>query len=290
LCGWFVKLLAANRPVHISEVTPAHLIAWPSSWTLGDLTAAIRWGNAKTFFNFCEGQGWISDSPARRIRPTKTAFGGRTAIFSDGQYTAILNAAHGQHRLTAFIELLRWGGTALVDAVQFRSDLLDADGALRYRRHKTGERAVVPLPAHLIALLRNVPLEPDSIGPDQPFRTKGNILKSDVRRWQRHVVLVFKRAGITEVKTENGKTRAPHCHMLRDTCGVSALRRGAALHTVSRMLGHSNVTTTQKAYMPFCRELEDSQIADARAAQTAAAPKPSTGKKVVQIVNSRAVS
>src|SRR6266849_4713307 len=288
LLEWLARVPPAERPNYISEITPIHLIAWRASWNLADLTAAIRWTNVKTFFNFCEAQRWIPDSPARRIRAPKVARGGRTAIFSDAQYTAILEAARGQQRLMTFIELLRWSGMALADAVQFRLDMIDSEGVLRYRRHKTETLATVPLPEHVIVLLRDVPLEPDSVGPEQPFRTKDlDIIKSDVRRWQRELNKIFAKAGITKVETESGRVRKPHPHMFRDTCAVSALRHGAAIHTVARMLGHTKIETTQTAYMPYCKELEDAQIADARAAQIAAQPKPSRGRKVMMIIQNR---
>jgi integrase len=284
LLEWLAKLTPAERPNYISEITPIHLMAWRASWKLADLTAAIRWVNVKTFFNFCEAQRWIPDSPARRIRAPKVARGGRTAIFTDAQYAAIIDAASGQQRLTTFIELLRWSGMALADAVQFRLDMIDSEGVLRYRRHKTETLATVPLPERVIVLLRDVPLAPDSVGPDQPFRTKGiEIIKSDVRRWQRELNRIFEQAGITEVQTESGRIRKPHPHMFRDTCAVSALRHGAAIHTVARMLGHTKIETTQTAYMPYCKELEDAQIADARAAQSAAQPKPIKGRKVLKM-------
>ena len=282
LCEWLIK--QPQHPVHISEITSDHLNAWRTSWKLADLTAATRWVSVKTFFNFCEKQGWIPDSPARRLRAPKVVRGGRTAIFTDAQYTAILNAVRGQQRLTTFIELLRWGGMALVDAVQFRTDMVDSEGVLRYRRHKTDTLAVVPLPAHVVVMLRDVPLAPDSVGPEQPFRTKHlDIIKCDVARWQRELRKVFARAGIISVQTESGRVRKPHPHMFRDTCAVSALRHGAAIHAVARMLGHTKIETTQTAYMPYCKELEDAQIANVRAAQTAAQPKPIKGRKVLKM-------
>src|SRR5207248_3302466 len=134
--------------------------------------------SVKTFFNFCEGQGWVADSPARRIRPTKVSRGGRTGVFSDKQFTAILNAARNDQRAHAFIELMRWGGLAITDAVLFRPEMIDSEGVLRYRRHKTKELAVVPLPEHVLVDLRGVPLEEDSVGPTQPFRTKDTLIKS----------------------------------------------------------------------------------------------------------------
>ena len=223
--------------------------------------------------------------------------GNRTAIFTDEQYQKILDSVTlydpenvpaatrkgWQQRLMAFVELLRWSGMALIDAIQFRPEMLDADGVMRYRRQKTGELARLPLPAHVVAMLRDIPLERDSVGASMPFRTKNAAIASDCRKMQHRLQALFALAGITEVRTEQGRMRRPHPHMLRDTFAVSALKHGASIHTVAKMLGHSKITTTEKSYLPWCEELENAQIADARKALAHVTPKPSKGQQVVSI-------
>src|SRR5438309_2223060 len=197
LFDWLDKLPANQRPAYVADFNPALLTAWRASWKFGsDLTAANRWTMVKGFFSFCEAQGWIEDSPARKLKRLQTEKGNRTAVFTDEHYTKILDAVAlydpenvpaetrkaWQRRLTTFVELLRWSGMALIDAVQYRPEMVDADGVLRYRRQKTGELATVPLPAHVIALLRDIPLERDSVGPTMPFRSTGVLLPNDDTR------------------------------------------------------------------------------------------------------------
>jgi len=278
LCGWLSKQVP--RPVHISEITPEHLIAWRASWALGDLTAAIRWGSVRGFFNFCENMGWAPKSPAKHIRAAKVARGGRTGVFSDKQYAALVEAARAERRTHAFVELMRWGGMAITDAVLFRTEMIDADGVLRYRRHKSDELAVVPLPAHVIVNLRDVPLGNNAVGPAQPFRSKSPIIRTDVRLWQRRFTELWAAASITEVETDSGAGK-PHSHCLRDTFAVWNLRHGVPLMAVAKMLGHSTVKTTEQSYAPWVKELEAAHIAEARRALVHATPKPSRGRKVV---------
>ena len=190
-----------------------------------------------------------------------------------------------QQRLTTFVELLRWSGMALIDAIQFRPESVDADGVLRYRRQKTGELATMALPESLVAQLRNVPLERDSVDPSQPFRSKESASNSDARKWQHRLGQLFSLAGIESVRTERGTIRKPHAHMFRDTFAVWNLRHGAKLHTVSKMLGHSKTTTTERAYLPWVKELEEAHIADARKALANGTPKVTKGKKVLQLSN-----
>ena len=280
LFDWLATLPAESRPQYVADITPAHLTAWRSSWGFGDYTGAQRWSMVKGFLNFCEAQGWIQESPARKLRRIEYKKGSRTAIFTDGQYAAILETARvhvpetvpevtkrvWQQRMLAFIELLRWSGMAIIDAVQFRPQLVDSEGVLRYRRQKTHVVAVVPLPDHVVDLLRSVPLEPGSIGPDQPFRTKDNSPHSDTIAWRKRLMRLFALAGITEVRNEVGRARNPHPHMLRDSFAVWNLRHGVPLHCLSKMLGHKSPLETAKSYLPFVQELETSMIEAARKA------------------------
>lgn len=74
-----------------------------------------------------------------------------------------------------FSELLRWTGMDIGDAVQFRREMVDADGVLRYLRTKTDVQAVIPLAAlapQMIKLLKKIPLAPRSLE-NMPFRLPG---------------------------------------------------------------------------------------------------------------------
>jgi integrase len=297
LFKWLNTLSAADRPIHIADITASHLTAWRASWKFGDYTGAQRWGMVCSFFNFCISQGWIDRSPSARLKPLLAGKGNRTAIFSDDQYAAILEAVAQydpenvpaltrrvwQQRLTTFVELLRWSGMAMIDAVQYRPELIDSEGVLRYRRQKTGGLATVVLPAHVIALLRSVPIEHDSVGTLMPFRMKHFTAHSDTVTWRKRLFVLFELAGIRDCRTERGNIRIPHPHMLRDTFAVWNLRHGASLHAVAKMLGHLSVKTTEKSYLPWILELEQAHIAEGRKVLEAGMPKTGKGGKVVKM-------
>ncbi len=295
LFNWLSTLTSDHRPTYIFEVNPAHVTGWRSTWTFGDYTASQRWGMVKSFFNFCEAQGWIQASPCRNVRRLEYEKGGRTAVFTDEQCAAILEAVSlydpvpeqltqksWQQRLTAFVELLHWSGMSMIDAVQFRPELVDDAGVLRYRRQKTKSLATVVLPQHVVAILRDVPPERDSVGASMPFRMKECSAYSDTRIWRKRLFVLFDLAGIKLVRTELGAVRRPHPAMFRDTFAVWHLRHGSKIHNVAKMLGHSRTATTEKSYLPWVAELEQAHIEDARRVLAQAAPK-TRGKKVVPI-------
>jgi integrase len=274
LFDWLGKQVP--RPVLISELTTPHLTAWRSSWTYeSDLTAAISFDGVKTFFKFCMAQGWLKSDPAAGIKRSKIARGNRTATFSDEQYDAILAKSKGNQRLETFLELLRWSGMALVDAVEFDHKLVDSDGTLRYTRKKTGTLATVQLPEHVIVLLRSVD------GGERPFRRTNVTLESCIHEWRRDLQGLFKKAGITKVQTDVGP-RPAHPHMLRDTCAVWYLRNGMSLHGVSKVMGHSNPTITARHYLPFVKELETAHIAENKEVLAAAKPKASGNVRAIR--------
>ncbi len=281
--SWIASQPSNQRPAYVRDVTAKHLTDWRAAWTWNDLTRSVRWNLVKTFFHFCEAQGWITDNPARKLKPLKARKGNRTAIFTDQQYADILDAVHAydpefqpasirkhwQRRIRAFLELLRWSGMDLVDAVEFRQDLITGD-VLRYRRKKTGELATLKLPAHVIAALRSVPVELGCTQ-DQPFRTQGTVLESNTWKWGYRLTQLFKLAGITEVRT-GFRVRTPHAKMLRDTAAVWWLRHGVPIHSVSKALGHSSVLMTERAYLPWVKELEEAHLDQMDKVMAAAAP------------------
>jgi hypothetical protein len=65
MLNWLETIPTAKRPDNIADLTTSHLTAWRATWKFNDYTGAQRWGMVKSFFNFCEVQGWIQDSPAR---------------------------------------------------------------------------------------------------------------------------------------------------------------------------------------------------------------------------------
>src|SRR5258708_452250 len=215
LLNWLDSLPSTQRPTYMTDFTPTLLASWRASWKFGDYTGAQRWGMVRSFFNFCEAQGWIQDSPARKLRRIQIEKGSRTAIFSDEQYDSVLGAVEKydpenvpgatrhawKQRLFTFVELLRWSGMSLIDAVQYRTELVDADGVLRYRRQKTGELATVQLPAHVMALLQSVPLERDSVGAGMPFRMKEYSGHPDTITWRKRLITSIALADIKQVRT-----------------------------------------------------------------------------------------
>jgi integrase len=140
---------------------------------------------------------------------------------------------------------------ALVDATLFDTKSV-VNGTLDYKRRKTGKRAIVVLPARVVALLNKLP-------EGQPFRRPDFKLESDKAFWRIQLQDLFERAKITEVKTDLGM-RPAHPHQLRDTCAVWYIRKGALIQDVAKMLGDT-VAMVERHYLPYIEELKDAHVA-----------------------------
>jgi len=146
---------------------------------------------------------------------------------------------------------------------------------LRYIRTKTGIQAVVPLPPHMVELLKEIPLGPDSI-PEMPFRYAGNDLDSDVHNWSRRIGQAMEDAGVVEVQLversgvpafdRNGRpvVKAANVKMLRHTFAVGCLVAGVPKENVARMLGHVGTGMIDDHYAPWVKGLDDAHIRKVR--------------------------
>ena len=131
---------------------------------------------------------------------------------------------------------------------------------ISYVERRMSSWAVVTLPERVRELLKSIPLETDSVGPDRPFLQTGVSAETSTHLWRRRFSTICKLANITEIRTATG-TQAPHPHALRDTFAVGKLRatRGN-VKAVARMLGHANSVITEKTYLPWVKELDDAHL------------------------------
>lgn len=261
----------------IDQITPAVLTDWRTEWpNWADLTKKQNWIRVTFFFNWCVRRGWLPTNPAKSVTKLQVASGSRTTIFSDDEYTRLVDATYLWHpmqscspndqkalpvRMRGLIETMRWTGMSVADALCLTPDMIDSEGVLRYRRIKTGVRAVVPVPAHLVQMLSSLPMEDRS---QAGFYLRHKVsLENDVKHWEWRFGLICERAGIITVKTEV-RERKPHLHMLRDTFAVYYITSGVPLNEVAKMMGHTGSAITEKCYWPWVQKVETKLVSRVR--------------------------
>jgi len=169
----------------------------------------------------------------------------------DSVYVAFENK-QTQERVHALIQLMRWSGLAIRDALTLKRSGLIRDGKKNvYRvvtaRHKTGVDVSVPIPEdvakELLAVLNG--------NADYIFWSGKGEAESVTKNWAKYYIAPL----FTAAKIEC----AGHMmsHRLRDTFAVDLLQKGVPLEDVSKALGHMSVKTTERHYAKWVKGRQD---------------------------------
>jgi integrase len=315
------------RPLYISDLTSILVDKFRASWNaaapglkqsmqpLNDLTSSKSFTRLNKFFEYCKTRGeWISRNPLDGVPAPSVEDGYRTAPFTPEQYDDIVAAIERRYpielnpekqtfeekkqyadarRVLAIVELMRWGGLALADAVQFDlHSIKNGGGHVEYQRVKTNTKAEPTLATRVVTMLREVvPIDAD---PNRPFYDKDIKPESNRGNWSNWIKATFAEAGIASVETglsgDRGD-REPHAHMLRDTFAVGQMRIQKKLgivdiDSIAKAMGDS-ADTVRKHYAPWVKELEDAhreiqqRIVDAQEQEEADKDKQPQQPKVV---------
>jgi integrase len=222
-------------------------------WKLSAISASKKLERLRSFFSFCEASGWIEKNPAKSLKlPMLKQV--PTMPYTTQEWNSILTAAevfreiHTQvpelieRKLKALILLMRYSGLRISDAVSLKRDRIDSSGRLFLYQAKTGAPVQIPLPSLVINTLAAL----DDVEPYYFWSGAGKV-KSSITQWQERLKNLFVIAGIP----------TGHGHRLRDTFAVELLQRGVALQTVSILLGHRSISTTERAYNPWVKSRQD---------------------------------
>jgi integrase len=218
--------------------------------------------NAKTlryFFKRGISRKWITEDPTSVLRFPKSAVSKSkedVKYLTPDQFADVLSecdafermTAYNKERIKALILTMRWTGLRISDAVVLKADAIVGD-VLSVRTKKASTPVQIPLHPDLTAALAKL----------QPYeggyyfwnrRTDGAKASTPQSNFGNQLAQLFQNAGI--------ESDAHHVsHMLRNTFAVHLLEKGVPLETVSLMLGHQSVTTTERYYADFSRGYMD---------------------------------
>ena len=224
----------------VSEIDPAALRAWRSSWKIKPATHQLRLALLKRFFDFAVDAGWTTESPAAKLKPPKND-APPTMPLAREEIRAMFAAAGGSTRERALLMLMRYSGLAIRDAATLRRD--DVHGPLlTMRRAKSGELVICELP-------RPVADELENCGHDERhfFWTGRSNPGTVANYFRQRLARIAEKAGVQGFRT----------HRLRDTFAVELLLADVSIEDVSVLLGHSSVQTTERYYAPWDRSRRD---------------------------------
>jgi integrase/recombinase XerD len=225
------------------------------TWPNRNIAARKKLEALRAFFRFCWESDWIPSNPAIKLKPPKVT-DPPTLPFSREEVTQIL-AACGKYRggqanaqrLRALVQLLRFSGLRICDAVTLRKERIVGGKLLLYTA-KTGTPVHIPLPEFVVLELEMS----RGTNPQFYFWSGEGKPKSCVGNWQRSLKKLFGLAGVPD----------GHAHRFRHTFASNLLLAGVPLDRVATLLGHTNSKITEKHYAPWIRARQEQLEADVR--------------------------
>jgi integrase/recombinase XerD len=250
--------------LYLKDVTLDKLTTWRAHWTFeSPLAKRNNQERVKGFFKFCSEAGVIPANPAGQLSSIQVKADEATMVrvFEPKEYKKILAAVaktglqpRNAARVKACMQLQRWSGLSLVDAVCLSKDELVQNGntfRVRTQRRKTGAHINNVIPAWLGKELLKV----KNGNPRNVFVSGEATPKGAVSTFDKMYRQVFTAAGI-----------AGSSHMFRHTFSVELLKAGVDIRKVSKALGHSSVVITERYYAKWNKAQQDILDGDLAAA------------------------
>jgi site-specific recombinase XerD len=239
-----VDFLQQKNIINVSDVTTDALQEFMNSLASENYTAksiSRKTNSTKTFFKFLRASNLIQDDPARALEHPK--FENKPPrILSELEYRALRDAARGDLRISAIIELLLQTGVRIGELAQLTVDDVVFEGPQSMLHIRPSEGAVertIPLNKPAVdAIKRYLEVRPQT--PNRAlFVTKtGKPLL--IRNIRTAIDRYFRLAGIKEAKVND----------LRHTWIAHHLSAGTSLLLISKLAGHKRVSTTER-YLQF---------------------------------------
>jgi integrase/recombinase XerD len=226
--------------------------SWPETYP-STITRALVQKRLRGFLRYCVDSGWLVRVP--KLSPI-TMDEPPTMPLTEAEYQKLLAAVPlefpnglGQ-RLRAVIQVMRWSGLSVRDAVTLRRNQLRLSGEMYSvvtSRQKTGTHVSVPIPTAIAEEVLAACKHPVYLlwqnTKDGTARQAGHSTSIAISK-------IFERAGLNT----GGHMKS---HRLRDTFAVELLQRGVPIEDVSKMLGHRSIATTEKHYSPWVQGRQD---------------------------------
>ncbi len=224
---------------------------YPSSYTRSKVRERVR-----SFLRYCYQAEWLKrvpDLPKIKIDepPTMPLTAAEYIRLLDAVYTTVADPEQ-RSKVHALLQLMRWSGLAIRDALTIKRGELQFDKAQGlYRvvtsRQKTGTHVSVPIPADVAQELLKV-LNGNA---EYVFWSGKGEEESITKNWAKYYIKpCFDAAKIQS----DGHMMS---HRLRDTFAVDLLQKGVPLEDVSKLLGHESIRTTERHYARWVKGRQD---------------------------------
>ncbi|MCX7847558.1 MAG: site-specific tyrosine recombinase XerD [bacterium] len=222
-------------PAHITDfLTERHALRRSVNTVLRELIAL------RVFFRYLVQERTVQEDVTARVEAPKV-WRLLPEVLSEGEMQQLLTAPDERTwrgaRDKAMLELLYATGLRVSELVTLRLGDVDLESGFLRCRGKGGKERVVPIGAPARAALRAyLSWRGSGAGAEPLFCTSRHTAMTRVNFWKR-ITQYAKRAGIL---------KAAHPHIVRHSFATHLLMHGADLRVVQELLGHANITTTQR--------------------------------------------
>jgi len=231
-----VQFLQEQKITQATSVTSEQLEAFKKALFKQGYTAksvSRKLNSVKTFFRFLKTKGVIETDPAASVSHPKVELK-PPRILSQTEYRALRDAARGDYRLGAIIELLLQTGMRIGELGRLELDDV-SDKEVKIRAYESHGPRVVPLTrAARKALKRYLERRPKT-------KTKALFVTRNgrpflVRNIRTAIDRYFRLAGIKDAKINS----------LRHTFIAHQLANGVPVTLIQKLVGHRRIATTEK--------------------------------------------
>lgn len=251
------EFCAARGIAMLKDIKLPDVTEWQYTWKLKSAAAKrSRQEKVRNFFRFCVNHEYLLKNPVAAWKSVK--LGTKDLSVSEGRiikpkvYEKIMKAVgqtpmspENRVRVKACMRLQRESGLAIVDAVTLHKSALIKEASryrIRTQRQKTNTNVNVPITEDLGRALIAV-----KNGNPEYFFWSGDTLPEDAPSYfQKLYRKVFTLAGVHHSS-----------HDLRHTYAATFLEAGGDIRLLSKALGHSSVTITEKFYAHFTKKQQE---------------------------------
>ena len=242
---------------HVHEINLEHLedfMQRMSEIGLTNKTVSRKTNATKTFFRYLKDKLHIQVNVAEQLRHPKVTIK-PPRILSKLEYRALRDTARDDKRTFAIIEVLLQTGVSISELSLMKIPHIDIDensetGVLHIPARDSKEERKVPLNKAVIEAIKTYMQEArPELDSEYLFITKtGNALL--VRNIRSTIDRYFRSAGVENAKVND----------LRHTFIAHHLAQGTSLQTVSKIVGHKRISTTEKYLEYVEKETEEEKM------------------------------
>jgi site-specific recombinase XerD len=215
-------------------------------WRVSQTTSLKQTERLKSFFKFAVDMKWITENPARTLRPPVDNDEPPVIPFTKVQVAAILQACGDTEYLGTFLLVMRYSGLATVDTVKLTPDRLEPTNHLRLHRTKTRTWVKVLLPTVVADRLRSLPVQAGGFWFwNRQTDSKHETATGNIRRQLRRIFgpeganIALRDEEGQPILDRAGNQKYGHPYQMRHTFVLEQINAGASLERIAELLGNT---------------------------------------------------